>query len=268
MEQLKVVGPALVLVVMLLSSLVVFSFLTLLGKRPQNKDQRNHTPFFHFFIDFFVWMIKPAERLIRSLPVTPNQITISSLFVCVVAGLCIATSHLATAGWLYILAGALDVLDGRIARWKGIESAAGAFLDSISDRWCELFVLSGFVWLLRDTYWLPCVILAIVGSLMTSYIRAKGDALDIVLDGGVMQRAERMTVVSIGCLTTAFFNSAEVTVEYGPFVLGICLLIVGLGSSYTAVGRWRRGFSILEDRENSASLTSLSDDELQIPTQS
>ena len=267
MEQLKVVLPALVLVVLLLSSLLVFSVLTLFGKRPPNIEKRNHTTFFHFFIDFFVWMIKPAERLIRSLPVTPNQITISSLFVCAIAGLCIATSHLATAGWLYILAGALDVLDGRIARWKGIESPAGAYLDSISDRWCELFVLSGFIWLFRDTNWLPCVILAIVGSLMTSYIRAKGESLNIVLNGGIMQRPERMTVVSIGCLTTAFFNSAEITVEYGSLVLGICLLIVGLGSCYTAVGRWRRGFVILAERENLPPLTT-AEDELSVTSQS
>ena len=58
------------------------------------------------------------------------------------------------AVWLYTFAGILDVLDGRLARLGGTQSAAGALFDSVSDRWGELFVFAGYAWLLHDSLWL------------------------------------------------------------------------------------------------------------------
>lgn len=250
MERVIILAPALIPVAYFLVALVIYSGLCLIGQRPDTGERRKHSRFFYFFIDYFLWMLRPVERaLLKNPRLTPNHLTFTSLAACASAGIAIATGHMATAGWLYILAGALDVLDGRLARATGHESKAGAFLDSVTDRWCELFVFTGFAWFLHDTGWLFAVMLAAGGSLMVSYTRARGEALGIALDGGAMQRAERIALVSIGTLITAWFNAARDTQEYGIHVIGVALLIVGVGSSATAVSRWIQGYRMLRDSE-------------------
>jgi hypothetical protein len=64
-----------------------------------------------------------------------------------------------------------------------------------------------------------------------------------------MQRAERIALVAIGTLITAWFNAAHDTREYGIHVIGVALLIVGVGSSATAVSRWIQGYRMLRDAE-------------------
>jgi phosphatidylglycerophosphate synthase len=249
-ERVIILAPALIPVAYFLVALVIYSGLCLIGQRPDTGERRKHSRFFYFFIDYFLWMLRPVERaLLKNPRLTPNHLTFTSLAACASAGIAIATGHMATAGWLYILAGALDVLDGRLARATGHESKAGAFLDSVTDRWCELFVFTGFAWFLHDTGWLFAVMLAAGGSLMVSYTRARGEALGIALDGGAMQRAERIALVSIGTLITAWFNAARDTQEYGIHVIGVALLIVGVGSSATAVSRWIQGYRMLRDSE-------------------
>src|SRR4029077_18703874 len=110
----------------------------------------------------------------------------------------------------------LDVLDGRLARAMNRQSRAGAFLDSVTDRWGELFVFTGFAWFLRGSVWLLAVMLAVIGSVMVSYTRARGESLGIVLDGGNMQRAERIALVSLGTLVTAYFHSTLSTRYIAP----------------------------------------------------
>jgi phosphatidylglycerophosphate synthase len=110
-------------------------------------------------------------------------------------------------------------------------------------------VFTGFAWFLHDSPWLFAVMLAVTGSLMVSYTRARGEALGISLDGGNMQRAERIALVSIGTLITAWFNAARDTQEYGIHVIGVALLIVGVGSTATAVSRWVQGYRMLREKE-------------------
>lgn len=253
MERVIILAPALVPVAYFLVALVIYSGLCLIGQRPDTGERRKHSRFFYFFIDYFIWLLRPIERaLLKNPRLTPNHLTITSLAACASAGLAIGTGHMATAGWLYILAGALDVLDGRIARATGHASKAGAFLDSVTDRWCELFVFTGFAWFLHESIWLLAVMLAVTGSLMVSYTRARGESLGIALDGGAMQRAERIALVSIGTLITAWFNAAHDTREYGIHVIGVALLIVGVGSTGTAISRWIQGYRLLVEKEEAS----------------
>lgn len=249
MERVFILAPALVPVAYFLGAFALFCALCLIGRRPANNETRKHSRFFYFFIDYFLWMLRPLERALLALRLTPNQLTLASLGACASAGLAIGTGHMATAGWLYIFAGALDILDGRLARATGVQSRAGGFLDSVTDRWGELFVFTGFAWFLHQSLWLLAVMLAASGSLMVSYTRARGESLGIKLDGGNMQRAERIALVSIGTLITAWFDAARETQEYGPHVIGVCLLIVGAGSAVTAVNRWVQGYRMLAERD-------------------
>lgn len=251
MERLVVLAPALIPAAFVLGGLGLYTLLCALGRRPPERTTKTRGNAFDFLIHFFHWLIQPIERVIFSSRLTPNHLTLAALACCIGAGLSIATRHLATAGWLYIIAGGLDILDGRLARAKKLSTKAGAFLDSVSDRWGELFVFSGFAWFLRDSYWLLAVLLAAIGSMMVSYTRARGEGLNVELGGGVMQRGERIALVSVATLVTAWFDAVKDTQEYGIAVIGVGLTITGVLASATAIGRLVRGYRELErlDRE-------------------
>jgi phosphatidylglycerophosphate synthase len=235
---------------------IYFSVRTVLGRQPQVEGlrRRKFTDIFGPFLTaYLLWLIHPIERAFIAARVSPNAITAGSLLLCAIAGTAVATGYLAMAAWVYIFAGMLDILDGRLARATNRSSQAGAFLDSVSDRWGELLVFSGFVWHLRSSPWLGAVMLAVAGSVMVSYTRARGEGLGLKLDGGTMQRAERIALVSVGTLFAAWLDAASNTSEYGVYLIGGALLITGLGSTVTAVGRWMQGYRILEAREREAS---------------
>lgn len=250
-ERLVVLAPALIPAALVVGAFGVYVALCLVGRRPPVRTERDKARgnAFDFLIDFFHWLLGPIERLIFSSGLRPNHLTLAALACCVGAGLAIATRHLATAGWLYIIAGGLDILDGRLARKKNLSSRSGAFLDSVSDRWGELFVFSGFAWFLRDSYWLLAVLLAVIGSVMVSYTRARGESLKVVLGGGLMQRGERIALVSSATLVTAWFDAVKDTQEYGIAVIGVGLTITGVLASATAVGRLVRGYRELQRLE-------------------
>jgi phosphatidylglycerophosphate synthase len=154
------------------------------------------------------------------------------------------------AGWLYVAAGVLDVLDGRLARATNQQSKAGAFLDSVTDRWGELLVFAGCAWFLRDMVWLLAALAAMIGSVMVSYTRARGEGLGIRLSGGVMQRCGRMILVATGTLIAAWFHPAVDLGRNGSAVMGTALLLCGVGSIGTAISRWVRGYRLLRAGEH------------------
>jgi hypothetical protein len=87
--------------------------------------------------------------------------------------------------------------------------------------------------------------------MMVSYTRARGEGLGLKLDGGMMQRAERIALVVIGTLIAAWF-AAGGALLYARAALGWTLLLVGTASSVTAVGRWMEGYRMLIAREPAA----------------
>ncbi len=266
MERLYVIAPALVLSALMLASFTYYSFLCITGRTPliEGADRRKSTDFFGpFWVRFMYWLLGPFERLVVG-RISPNAVTTASLVACAVAGAAIATNHMATAGWVYILAGLLDLLDGRLARATGQSSKSGAFLDSVLDRWGELLVFTGFAWFLRDTGWLAAVMLGIAGSMMVSYTRARGEALGVVIEGGMMQRAERIALISVGTLLTAFFDAAPGTADYGVTVIGVALLACGVTSTATAIGRLWRGWRILAEREAAGRSAAASDSSVRL----
>lgn len=255
LERLLILAPALVLLGFLIASFAVYCALCVAGRAPSvtGLHRRKFSDIIGPFLTrYALWVLQPVERSLVKLRISPNVLTFASLLICAGAGAAIAAGMLATGAWLYALAGVLDILDGRLARATNQQSRAGAFLDSVADRWGELFVFAGFAWFLRGSDWLAVVMFAVAGSIMVSYTRARGEALGIEIDGGTMQRAERVSLVSIGTLLTAFFNAAEGTQEYGPHVIGVALLMVAVASSGTAVHRWLLGYRMLKAREDSA----------------
>lgn len=252
MERFYIIAPALVPTAYMLIAFAYFCVRWTLGKRPEvdGADRRKYSEIIGpLLTSYFLWIIRPIERAFIAARISPNALTMVSLVLCAGSGVAVASGYLALSAWCYIFAGTLDVLDGRLARATNQSSEAGAFLDSVADRWGELLVFSGFAWLLHDSAWLFAVLLAVAGSMMVSYTRARGEGLGLKLDGGTMQRAERILIVSVGTVAAALLETASSTAGYGIHLVGVCLLITGLGSTVTSIGRWNDGYRLLKERE-------------------
>jgi CDP-diacylglycerol--glycerol-3-phosphate 3-phosphatidyltransferase len=136
----------------------------------------------------------------RSLPFTPNQVTVAGLSLNGVAAVLIYQEHFVWATVAFITGSILDILDGALARSHGKLTQFGSFLDSTTDRISEGFVLGAIALVLskqgREAA-LASVFVALVGSFLVSYTRAKAEALGLSGAVGLMGRAERIVLVAI-----------------------------------------------------------------------
>jgi CDP-diacylglycerol--glycerol-3-phosphate 3-phosphatidyltransferase len=219
------------------SAFAVYCMMCVVGRPPLVENLKHNQLLGAFSARFLIWLIGPIERLLIG-RVSPNAITLVSLVLCGVTGAAVGLGHLPGAVWLYVFAGILDVLDGRIARLSNQQTAAGALFDSVSDRWGELFVFSGYAWFLHDSPWLLAVMAAVGGSMMVSYTRARAEGLGIELSGGVMQRAERIVVVAGGTMLAAWYAVDPDNLTVAESIIGVTMLVCGAASSATAVHRW------------------------------
>jgi CDP-diacylglycerol--glycerol-3-phosphate 3-phosphatidyltransferase len=113
----------------------------------------------------------------------------------------VATDHLVAAGVLYLIAGTLDLLDGMIARLTGTPTRFGAFLDSTIDRFSEgvVFAAIGYRFALEGAAIdAGVVVVALLGSFLVSYTRAKAEGLGVECKVGIATRAERVVLVAVG----------------------------------------------------------------------
>lgn len=141
-----------------------------------------------------------AQGFIR-LGVRPDSITLSSLLASLASAVAFGTGHLTTGGLLFLFSGLLDILDGHVARAGGTASARGAFLDSVADRYAELAVFTGIAIYFSGGWPLVVTLLALGGSLMVSYARARGEGLGVkVAEVGFLQRPERILAVGVPSL--------------------------------------------------------------------
>lgn len=144
---------------------------------------------------FFMWALQPIFLLVRWSGLPANAVTTFAALLAFGSGIAVAAGHLALAGWLYLAAGTCDVIDGRIARHTGSAGPSGAAIDSVLDRYADAAVLAGLAWYFRGTWPMMVAIAALVGSLLVSYVRARGEGLGVDVKVGLMQRAERVVLL-------------------------------------------------------------------------
>lgn len=177
------------------------------------------------------YLTQPLAKLLARIPfITPNSITCAGFLVTLGAAGLIATRHLFAAGWVVLLAGFLDILDGALARHTGQVTRFGAILDSTLDRLSEAALLLGIlIFSLREQLVLEIVLvcLALIGSMMVSYIRARAEGLGIECQVGLFTRAERVIVLALGLLLSQL-----------DYALTVALLIITLFSFTTASQRF------------------------------
>jgi CDP-diacylglycerol--glycerol-3-phosphate 3-phosphatidyltransferase len=143
--------------------------------------------------------------------VNPNAITTVGTICTLTGAVVYATGHIMTAGWIIGLTALFDVLDGTVARRTGQSSVFGAFYDSTLDRVADGGVMAGLAVfyassaLYHNIYMLVVCLLGIIGTFLVSYTRARAAALGIDAKVGVMQRPERVVLLSV---PQAFFGLA------------------------------------------------------------
>ena len=133
---------------------------------------------------------EPVARVLVG-RVQPNQLSCLGLVTSVFAAAAFAADQRRLGGVLLASAGALDILDGAVARAAAQTSPFGAFLDSVLDRYSDLLVLSGVVLLAtRIGRWTDVVgtLLAVVGTVMVSYTRARAESVGVECRVGLMER--------------------------------------------------------------------------------
>jgi CDP-diacylglycerol---glycerol-3-phosphate 3-phosphatidyltransferase len=136
----------------------------------------------------------------RSLPFTPNQVTVAGLSLNGVTAVLIYEEHFVWATIAFIVGSILDILDGALARSHGKLTQFGSFLDSTTDRISEGLVLGAIALVLSKQGHeaaLASVFVALVGSFLVSYTRAKAEALGLSGTVGLMGRAERIVLVAV-----------------------------------------------------------------------
>jgi CDP-diacylglycerol--glycerol-3-phosphate 3-phosphatidyltransferase len=190
----------------------------------------------HWVRHWSVWVIGPLERwLIRS-GLTPDALNLLGALAGISAGVAFGAGSLGLAAWLLALGGICDILDGRVARARGVASRYGAFLDSTLDRFAETGTFVGVAWYLSGSRWMSAAtVLAISGSLLVSYTRARGEALGAEFSGGLMQRAERIVLLLLGALLDAAVTDA---MGWAPGrLLSGAVVVIALGTAGTAIHR-------------------------------
>ena len=148
--------------------------------------------------------LRPIAQALAKSDVSPNHVTVAGLLVNVAAAWLIMQEAFFFAGVIYLLGGGVDLLDGMLARASDKVSAAGAYLDSMLDRISEGVVLAAISYVFAregQAGDASLVLLALLGSLMVSYTRARAEALGIDCKMGVATRAERVVLVAFGLVT-------------------------------------------------------------------
>ncbi|GAH64925.1 unnamed protein product, partial [marine sediment metagenome] len=139
----------------------------------------------------------------------------------------IITGHLFAAGFLVLLAGFFDILDGALARYTNRTTRFGAVLDSILDRLAEAAVLLAILVLFaRELPVALLVCLALLGSLLVSYIRARAEALGLECQAGLFTRAERVIVLALGLWLNQLVIALAIIVVFSFFTAGQRLVYV------------------------------------------
>ncbi len=187
----------------------------------------------HFATGFYA-LVDPIGKLLAAIHVHPHAVTIAGLMFSIISGLLFWKGYFALAGLAIIISGACDVIDGRLARNTHRMSTFGALFDSTIDRYSEIAVFMGLVAFFQSVYISLLIILAIAGSLLTSYARARAEGLGIECKIGLMQRPERITFLATAAILGGLVDSALGT---NFILMKIALLLIAVLANITVLQR-------------------------------
>jgi len=218
--------------------------------------------------------INPLINVLIKLGITPNMITMIGLVLNFVATIILIIgaeegdrsdhSYIGWAGFVILFAGLFDMIDGRLARLGNMANPFGALFDSVIDRYSEMIMFLGIIWyLVSHDYFLSSIFafVAMIGSVMVSYTRARAEGLGVECSVGIMQRPERILIIGISAMLCGFFSTAyggdyQFITEWSPipvfetitfFTLPIAVLAVM--ANVTAIRRLNFSRKVLMERQ-------------------
>jgi len=170
------------------------------------------------------WITEPLSTALTKSRLKPNTLTWCALAISVIAAAAIATNHPIIGGVLVLLSGLFDILDGALARRTNQATRFGALLDSTFDRISDAVILLGVLVLFAksgDVTIIVLIFLALIVSLLTSYVRARAEGVGINCPVGLFTRTERVIILALGLLLSPLFN---ITI----FIALLLLVVLGL----------------------------------------
>jgi CDP-diacylglycerol--glycerol-3-phosphate 3-phosphatidyltransferase len=177
----------------------------------------------------FFSLLAPLVKALTKWKIHPNSLTLGGFVITCMAAVALYKGYLRTGGVLILLGGLCDSLDGNLARATGIANRSGALLDSVMDRYSEFVMFLGIAaYFIRtkDDIILAVTFIALCGSIMVSYTRARAESLGFKSKAGMMQRAERIVFLGSGAL-------------FHPVAFKISIWLVAILANITALQRLR-----------------------------
>lgn len=187
-----------------------------------------------FLRDYWYWLHAPLLRAALRSGASPDALTLAGLAVTLGAGLAFAAGSFGLGGWLIVAGGALDILDGKVARARGLTRPAGAFLDSTLDRYGDWALFAGLAVAYGSGWPLWAALLALGGTFVVSYARARGEALGVACREGWLQRGERFFFLASAGILTPILAYLGV-----PYMQPMAWVLVALAVLANGTAAWR-----------------------------
>ncbi len=201
------VMPLVALVCAFLVGLLGFALKSAIGGRPRTERvmrQGGTVLLGEYLMEYGLWLFRPITRACVRLNLHPDVLSWTSLLFHLMAAVGIGAGYFGLGGSLLLAGAACDALDGAVARARGLSSDSGELLDASVDRWAEMAIFLAYAWYYR---WFPIGFFlsagAMVGAVMVSYVRAKGESMGVVVKSGLMQRHERAVYLCGATLVSA-----------------------------------------------------------------
>lgn len=153
----------------------------------------------------FGWVLNPIVEFLFRLGVHPNQLTLMGVFGASLAAILASQGQFSWAGFTLLLTGPVDALDGALARRRSEAQDFGAFVDSVTDRYSELALYAGLLWVsfkTGDSLFAMAVYFAAFGAVLVSYVRARAQSLGFESKGGWFSRVERFLLLVLFLLVS------------------------------------------------------------------
>ncbi len=207
-------------------------------------------------------IINPFINLLIKIGITPNMITFLGLILNILAsivliygaekGVRMDHGYVGLAGFIILLGGLMDMVDGRLARVGNMSSDYGALFDSVLDRYSEMLMFLGICYyLVSYDYFLSSIFafIAMIGSVMVSYTRARAEGLGVTASVGIMQRPERVLLIGVAAIACGIFSKSwgadfKIDIEGLPFplfetitIFTLPIFVLAIMANITAIRR-------------------------------
>lgn len=206
-------------------------------------------------------VLNPLISLLAKTGITPNSITIIGFLITISSAAILIvgaelgvrgdTKYITWFGVILLLAGVFDMLDGQLARKTNNMTKFGALFDSVIDRYSEMVMFFGITYYLVSYHYLLSGVfafIAMIGSIMVSYVRSRAEGLGVECNIGIMQRPERVLTIGIAAILygiiSHYTGSFKYTVDCMPLplfenisIFTIPIFILAVLTNYTAFQR-------------------------------